>query len=93
MSVTMKDALDLLNKALVLDPEGISRLVHRREQCNEALLASDLPLVVSDNGELGLLGFLNGLFADPYNRARIGAVIDDKNPDTCVVQKFVAVPR
>lgn len=91
MKQITSEAIALLNEALWLDPDAISKLIHFRVLLNDALVASDLPLITNEQDEMGLLGFLNGLFKDPD--VRIAAVVDDQAPDTCLIREFVAVDR
>jgi hypothetical protein len=82
-----QDIIDILNGALAIDPIAISKLVHFRVLLNDSLLKTDLPLLCNQNGEMGILGILNGLlfYEEPV---RIAAVVDEDNPDMCIIQKF-----
>jgi len=63
-SVTIDDAIDLLNKLVDLDPDCAHRLVETRQPCNAQL--ADHPSIQcqvrEDQASLGLLGVVNGLF-------------------------------
>lgn len=90
MNPFTQHTLDILNKALAYDPAAISKLVHFRVKLNDDLLAADdLPLVCNTEGEMGLLGVLNGVLNDAG--ARIAAVVNISDPDDCTIQRFVAI--
>jgi hypothetical protein len=84
-------ALKVLNDSLKLDPVGVSALMQSAFPINNDLLYSDLPLVVREDGRLGPIGLINGILNDPTTR--IAAVVDDKSPNSCIIQIFIPVPR
>ncbi len=60
---TMQDAVDLLNEMVLLDPFLINQLIKSRMPCNENIIEHPtIQVMVGD--EVGLLGVLNGIFAD-----------------------------
>lgn len=76
--------VNLLNEAARLDPVAMRILVSTRVACNDSLL--DHPTIQAGrdalkNGEVGLLGILNGIFGtfdDGYGC--IEAIVDDDKP-------------
>ena len=61
-SVTVTDAVRLLNEVLALDPDAMNQLISSRVPCNESLADHPTIQVHGDPVSVGLLGFLNGLF-------------------------------
>lgn len=67
-SVTISQAIILLNSALVCDPKAIQELIEARVECNETLAKHPTIQVgrrkAPDGTEhrVGLLGIINGLF-------------------------------
>lgn len=64
-SITIQDALDVLNRALKSDPEAIRQLCVNRTKCNKEL--SNDPTIqahkaLDNEWQVGLTGILNGLF-------------------------------
>lgn len=63
-SVTIDDAIELLNDALNKDPMAMWALATTRVTCNEVL--ADHPTIqvgkYSDDYKVGLIGILNGIF-------------------------------
>lgn len=59
-------AVQVLNEALARDPDGITRLVNLRAECNEALAAHPLIQVGVYGGvsRVGILGLLNAALGD-----------------------------
>ena len=71
-SITVQEAVDLLNEALVRDPKAISSLFDgARVPCNASLAAHHSVLV--DSGDtpgsltVGPLGIINGMFGLDHN--------------------------
>ncbi len=80
--VSVQGVVDLLNQALRMDGQGISALIEERITVNKDL-ANHPTIQCVDSGrgrfEIGMLGFLNGLFGvDEKMSGAIEAVIDDK---------------
>jgi hypothetical protein len=80
--VSVQGVVDLLNEALRMDEHGVSDLVDERITVNK-FLANHPTIQCVDTGrgryEVGLLGFLNGLFG--IDEAKMGAiekVMDEK---------------
>lgn len=77
-SVTIDEAIALLNEAVDLDADAMHRLVNKRVRCNAAL--ADHPAIQVLNSApsaVGLLGILNGLFGvDERGWGAITAVYD-----------------
>jgi hypothetical protein len=70
MSILEK-IVDLLNEALVRDPEAMTALVKSRVPCNESLANHPTIQVAVEPGEsieysLGLVGLLNGLSKEEF---------------------------
>lgn len=88
-SVTVDEAIALLNEALALDPEAMSNLLLRaRVNCNKGL--ADHPTIQSgkDKGQnnVGLLGILNGMFGvDEDQCGAISAFIDVPGGEDSIV--------
>lgn len=63
-SITIDDAVSVLNEALELDERTMRTLVLNRVQCNDALAGHPTIQVLEKDGiyKVGLLGILNGLF-------------------------------
>jgi hypothetical protein len=88
-SITPQDAVDLLNEALQLDGDAMTKLVGQRVECNRAL--ADHPTIQSGHPDIfigeddpceihcvGLLGIINGLFGiDENGYGAIAAHIDE----------------
>jgi len=65
-SITVEDALEVLNRAAKTDPEAMESLRNAQVYCNEAL-ADDPTIQVNSYSEkgktkVGFLGIINGLF-------------------------------
>lgn len=61
------DVIKLLNELLEMDREGITKLIESRVPVNRNIWDHPTVQVLSldpDRGDLGILGFLNGLFAN-----------------------------
>ena len=68
-SLTVQDAIALLNSALAADPKAISLLFNgpnARVPCNDTRGSLLVPVTFDDNGllKIGPLGIINGLFQD-----------------------------
>jgi len=63
-SVSIEDAIELLNELLILDNNAIGALVANRVPCNELIADHYSVQVEQRNGgfNVGLLGIINGLF-------------------------------
>ena len=63
-SISVEDAINLLNELLVLDNNAVGALVANRVPCNEGIAEHYSVQVEKRNGgfNVGLLGILNGLF-------------------------------
>jgi hypothetical protein len=59
-------ALQVLNEALQLDPEAVTRLVNLRVECNPGLAAHPTIQVGAYEGiaKIGVLGLINGVIGD-----------------------------
>lgn len=78
-SITIQDAIDLLNDALKCDPVAITSLTSHRVLCNLKLADHKLIQVGSNEGtyRVGLLGIINGLFGvDDKGYGPIAAIVD-----------------
>lgn len=66
MADTVTKALQILNEALALDAEAITRLVNLRVQCNPGLAAHQTIQVGAYDGvaKIGVLGLINGVIGD-----------------------------
>lgn len=66
-SITIDDALEVLNRAVQADPQAMWNLCESRVPCNE-ILAEDPSIQVAVRVEgdhtVGLIGILNGLFGE-----------------------------
>jgi hypothetical protein len=60
-TVSVKKTIRILNRALKADHNAVNALMCARVRCNEEL-ADDPTIQVSASNEVGLLGFINGLF-------------------------------
>lgn len=87
--VTVQEVVDLLNEALRMDKDAVTDLVSERITVNKGLaLHPTIQCIETGRGrfEMGLLGFLNGLFGvDEEKHGAIKAVID---PKTKLVASF-----
>lgn len=87
--VTVETVVELLNEALRMDQLAVTDLVSERITVNKQLaLHPTIQCVETGRGrfEMGLLGFLNGLFGvDEEKHGAIKAVID---PKTSLVLRF-----
>ena len=94
-SITVVDAVAILNRALEADPDAISQLVCHHVPCNQAL--ADDPTIQGgyhDDDttrwhEVGMLGILNGLFGVRANQC--GYLIAEVNGAENMVLRFYAV--
>lgn len=81
--VTVQQVVDLLNEALRIDKYAVTDLISERITVNKDLAEHPtIQCVETGKGryEMGLLGFLNGLFGvDEKKFGAIVAVIDDKS--------------
>lgn len=77
--ISILHAIFILNQAVHLDPEAMTRLFTNRVPCNERL-AEHPTIQVSQASELGPLGLINGFFGvNERQRGHIVAVyIDSK---------------
>lgn len=76
---TIQDAVDALNSMLEHDGLAISRLVGHRVGCNDRLAGHPTAQVGArgDGFEIGMLGVLNGIFAEvPNGAGPIAAEVD-----------------
>lgn len=72
-SVTIKDVVALLNRAAKKDLVAMRSLIETRVPCNKAL-GDDPTILVTEEGSVGLLGIINGLFGvDDKGWGTIGA--------------------
>lgn len=73
--ISVDETIDLLNEILNVDPEALNELITGRVSCNVGL--ADHPTVqvglTGDGFEVGMLGFLNGLFG--VNNKGYGAIV------------------
>lgn len=87
-SVTLDEAIELLNSALKYDQEAMQQLVAARVPCNDTLAEHPAIQVLEEGGQckVGLLGILNGLFgvADDLSGAIAAEYGDDGK-----LQRFV----
>lgn len=88
-SVTVEDAIILLNEALAADQEAINALYRSKVSCNETLAnhpTIQIGVRPDNNYVVGLLGIMNGLFGiDDKGYGAIVAIIDD---DTGKITSF-----
>lgn len=87
-SVSLDEAVALLNAMLVLDPVATSALVEQRIPCNTALVGHpSVQISPGANGKdaVGLLGVLNGLFGCYNGRGAIVAHYEDHDLTTVVM--------
>lgn len=85
--ISVDDAVKVLNRAALVDPEGMTKFINNRTEVNW-VLANDRTIQVAKEGEtfkLGFLGLLNGLFGiygegedGPPGHGAIAAMVDDK---------------
>ena len=87
-NVNIQEVVNLLNEALALDYDAISKLVENRVSCNKAIADHPTIQVRYDRGTktgggaylVGMLGMINGLFdADSEGNGSIVAVYGDDN--------------
>ncbi len=66
MADTVTKALQVLNEALALDAEAITRLVNLRVECNPGLATHQTIQVGAYDGiaKVGVLGLINGVIGD-----------------------------
>ena len=66
MADTVTKALKILNQALTLDPDAMTRLVNLRVECNAGLAAHPTIQVGAYNGiaKVGVLGLINGIIGN-----------------------------
>ena len=66
MADAVTKALQVLNEALQLDPEAVTRLVNLRVECNPGLAAHQTIQVGAYDGvaKVGVLGLINGVVGD-----------------------------
>ena len=66
MADAVTKALQVLNEALLLDPEAVTRLVNLRVECNPGLVAHQTIQVGAYDGvaKVGVLGLINGVVGD-----------------------------
>ena len=66
MADTVTKALQVLNEALALDAEAITRLVNLRVECNPGLATHQTIQVGAYDGiaKVGVLGLINGIVGD-----------------------------
>lgn len=89
-SVTVEQAIELLNSALEADPIAIQNLMNSRVTCNDDLANHPTIQVGSDGvGEdspfrVGLLGIVNGLFGT-WNSNGYGAIHAECMSDGTIV--------
>lgn len=82
-SITIQDAIDLLNDALKDDPKAIQQLVEARVECNHQLADHKTIQVANyhlekDKFQVGLLGIINGMFGiDEKGYGPVTAFIED----------------
>jgi len=95
-SVTVTDAVELLNAAAEADPDAIGRLMNHREWCTGNLLSVRGVQIMADpvpgkpgeytNTRIGILGLLNGIFGEDRDGwGTIAAVFDVVCPGACEV--------
>lgn len=81
--VSVQGVVDLLNVALRMDEQAVSDLIGERITVNKDLANHPtIQCVETGRGrfEIGMLGFLNGLFGiDEKMRGAIEAVVDEKS--------------
>ena len=83
-SVTVQDAVGMLNRALAADRPAIAALIANRMPCNEALADDPTIQVGRQHGgfNVGMLGILNGLFGvDGAGWGSIAGVFEDSPTD------------
>lgn len=68
-SVTIDHVIEVLNEALLIDPEAIQSLLAIRVPCNQKLADHPTIQVMERNGKytVGVLGLLNGIFGADEN--------------------------
>ena len=78
-TVSIEEALEVLNRAVLLDRAAVEDLLNLRVTCNEAL-ASDSEIQIGrywgESPTLSFLGLLNGIFGEDENWGAICAVFD-----------------
>lgn len=81
-NISVNNVIDLLNEALNIDREAITKLIDYRVSCNKTL-ADHKSIQVQDFGnekdfKVGILGILNGIFGiDSDGNGPIAAYIDE----------------
>ena len=80
-SVTVEDAIDLLNQLVAADPKAALGLVEQRVGCAQELAEHPTIQVWQPEGEeptVGILGVINGMFGtDEAGWGPIAAVFED----------------
>lgn len=61
-TLTVDDAIDILNDIIKTDPAAVTALVNYRVPCNEALANHQTVQVRGSNQTVSMLGLINGLF-------------------------------
>lgn len=101
-SISIDDALEVLNRMLTIDPDAMRALVNYKVRCNDALV--DDPEIQVSLGDacfyrVGCLGLINGLFgSNDDGCGSIGAVFDleccmDANHDSASSDIFSECPE
>ena len=81
-SVTVDDAISLLNDLIILDRPAIAALLANRVPCNENLAKHPTVQVTYQHHSyhVGMFGIINGLFGvDDHGRGLIRCVFDNGN--------------
>lgn len=87
--IDMNRVVGFLNEVLLMDERAIWALFLHRVPCNQHVI--DHPTVqVAEDGTLGLLGLLNGLFA--RNGQAIAAEYDDEDDRYVHIRRFTVIP-
>lgn len=94
-SITIQDALDLLNEIVEKDKACAKALLNARVPCNQAIAEHPTIQVHAYDGNpptVGLIGFLNGLFGidDETGMGALAASVYPDNGDVC---EFVRTPK
>lgn len=80
-SVTVEEAIELLNELVTADPEAARNLVEQRVECTQGLAGHPTIQVYQPEGvtpSVGLLGVINGMFGtDEAGWGPISAVFED----------------
>ena len=89
ISVTVEEAVEVLNRLLKKDPGAMSMLVHARVLCNEELANDETAQVGRKSPgiyRIGLLGVLNGIFG--IDEKGMGYIIAELDDDSLAVKHF-----